>query len=119
MKSDYVARKREREFSPDSDSSLEIYYKALRTYPPEIDESNAESVERTRLIEMKVAKLNKQRVISKKKRKENKQTKEITKNKEPKLKIETNKPQHLTVTTRAKLHPINNDLLTRPFTNNP
>ncbi len=52
MKNDYVIRKREREFSPDSDSSLEIHYKALRTYPPEIDESNAESVERTRLIEI-------------------------------------------------------------------
>ena len=81
MKSDYVARKREREFSPDSDSSLEIYYKALRTYPPEIDESNAECVERTRLIEMKVAELNKQSVISKKKEKKTNKPKKSPKTK--------------------------------------
>ena len=116
MKSDYVSRKRERELSPDSDSSLEIYYEAFRTYPPEIDESNAESVERTRLIELKVEELKEQRVISKNTRKRNKQNKDITKQADSKLTIETNAPRNI---TKNKPHSINDSLLTKPFTNNP
>jgi hypothetical protein len=54
MKQDYETNKRAKSISPasssDSKSSLEIYYKALRTYPPEMGESNAESADRTRLI---------------------------------------------------------------------
>ena len=42
MRNDYEANKRKRSSSPvsstDSKGSLEIYYKAYRTYPPEIDE---------------------------------------------------------------------------------
>jgi hypothetical protein len=49
MKNDYETNKRARSTSPtsstDSKASIEIYYKALRTYPPEIDESNAVSGE--------------------------------------------------------------------------
>jgi hypothetical protein len=72
MKEEYETNKRARSISPasssDSKSSLEIYYKALHTYPPEIDESNAESAERTKLVERKIQQLKKPRV----KRKEDK-----------------------------------------------
>jgi hypothetical protein len=65
MRNDYEANKRKRSPSPvssiDSKESLEIYYKAYRTYPPEIGESNAESVERTRLMEQRIQLLKKER----------------------------------------------------------
>jgi hypothetical protein len=70
MKNDYETNKRARIHSPtsstDSKASLEIYYKALRTYPPEIDESNAESAERTKLIDIKINQLKQNRIIRKK-----------------------------------------------------
>jgi hypothetical protein len=73
MRMDYETNKRRRSPSPasstDSKASLEIYYKAQRTYPPEIDESNAESVERTRLMEEKIQQLKQQRI---KRKEENK-----------------------------------------------
>ncbi len=51
MRNDYEINKRKRSPSPasstDSKSSLEIFYKAQHTYPPEVGESNAESVERS------------------------------------------------------------------------
>ncbi len=76
MKNDYETNRRSRAPSPtsstDSKASLEIYYKALRTYPPEIDESNAESAERTKLIDQKINQLKQNRV----KRKEEKQQNE-------------------------------------------
>jgi hypothetical protein len=67
MKNDYETNKRSRTPSPtsstDSKASLiEIYYKALRTYPPEIDESNAESAERTKLIDQKINQLKQNRI---------------------------------------------------------
>ncbi len=65
MKQDYETNKRKRSPSPasssDSKSSLEIYYKALSTYPPEMGESNAESAERTRLVETRIQQLKKER----------------------------------------------------------
>jgi hypothetical protein len=70
MKNDYETNKRARSPSPtssnDSKASLEIYYKALRTYPPEIDESNAESAERTKLIDKKIYQLKQDRIKRKK-----------------------------------------------------
>jgi hypothetical protein len=66
MKNDYETNKRSRTPSPtsstDSKASLEIYYKAQRTYPPEIDESNAESAERTKLIDQKIKQLKQNRI---------------------------------------------------------
>jgi hypothetical protein len=65
MRNDYEANKRKRSLSPvssiDSNESLEIYYKAYNTYHPEIGESNAESVERTRLMEQRIQLLKKDR----------------------------------------------------------
>jgi hypothetical protein len=64
MRNDYEINKRKRSPSPasstDSKSSLEIFYKAQRTYPPEVGESNAESVERSRLVEQKIQQLKEQ-----------------------------------------------------------
>jgi hypothetical protein len=75
MKNDYETNKRSRTPSPtsstDSKASLEIYYKALRTYPPEIDESNAESAERTKLIDQKINQLKQNRI---KRKEENQQS---------------------------------------------
>ncbi len=70
MKNDYETNKRARSNSPtsstDSKASIEIYYKALRTYPPEIDEFNAESAERTKLIDKKVYQMKQERIDKKK-----------------------------------------------------
>ncbi len=61
MKNDHETNKRARSPSPasstDSKASIEIYYKAMRTFPQEIDESNAESAERTRLIDQTINQL--------------------------------------------------------------
>jgi hypothetical protein len=69
MRQEYETNKRKRSTSPtsstDSKASLEIYYKALHTYPPQIDESNAESVERTTLMERHIRLLKQQRVHNK------------------------------------------------------
>ncbi len=79
MKNDYETNKRARSTSPtsstDSKASIEIYYKALRTYPPEIDESNAESAERTKLIDQKVYQMKQDR-IKRKKHKQQRDTNE-------------------------------------------
>ncbi len=69
MKNDYETNKRARSTSPtsstDSKASIEIYYKALRTYSPEIDESNAESAERTKLIDKRICQLKQDRIKKK------------------------------------------------------
>jgi hypothetical protein len=78
MRNDYETNKRKRSSSPasstDSKASLEIFYKAQRTYPPEIDESNAESVEKNRLIEEKIQQLKQKRI---KRKEENKKGDEL------------------------------------------
>ncbi len=73
MKNDYETNKRARSNSPtsstDSKASIKIFYKALRTCPPEIDESNAESAERTKFIDKndkKVYQMKQERIERKK-----------------------------------------------------
>ncbi len=75
MRNDYEINKRKRSPSPasltDSKSPLEIFHKAQRIYPPEVGESNAESIERSRLVEQKIQQLKKQR---RRRHEENKKT---------------------------------------------
>ncbi len=88
MRNDYEINKRKRSPSPvsstDSKSSLEIFYKAQRTHPPEVGESNAESVERSRLVEQKIQQLKEQyRQKYKENKKNSKQTKKWLHTRQP------------------------------------
>ena len=99
MRNDYEINKRKRSPSPasstDSKSSLEIFYKAQRTYPPEVGESNAESVERSCLIEQKIQQLKQQR------RRRHKESKKNSKqpNDVKKTTVNTEQQQHKEVYT--------------------
>ncbi len=55
----------------DSDSSLTIYYKAYSNNKPEMNESNSESIERTKRMEEEIARIKRRDKENKPRRKDN------------------------------------------------
>jgi hypothetical protein len=121
MRNDYETNKRKRSSSPasstDSKASSEIFYKAQRTYHPEIGESNAKSVERTRPMEKKIQQLKQQRAKRKEEEKKDDKshndkvsdTTQVTKGNEEKKEVYTNNvntydfPESLPDTSRPSI----------------